>query len=292
MSLSNHGHTHDRDDSRNELERADQMMTRLPSLARSARRIGVALLAGAVLAGGVKAADVPTMELEADMGFDVLRKGRPLGSHRIAFTRDGDKLIVDVDIALKAKFAFITVYRYRHHNREVWQDGRLVAIDTRTDDNGKSFTVSGRATPDGFAVTRTDQDGEETEVVEETIIPTSYWHPATTDQSRLLNTQTGRIAELTIEPTGADTVAFPNVDVPATGYATTGDIRLSLWYDAERCFLKLAFTAPGDGALIDYRVAEHLRGRHDPELVDDPLIGRCVGHRAAIAERQAGPATP
>ena len=90
----------------------------------------------------------------------------------------------------------------------------------------------------------------------------------------------------------ATAISAQAVDAKTFRYATTGDIRLSLWYDAERCFLKLAFTAPGDGALIDYRVAEHLRGRHDPELVDDPLIGRCVGHRAAIAERQAGPATP
>ena len=65
-------------------------------------------------------------------------------------SKSGDETIVDVEVALAVKIAFITIFRLEHRNRETWRGGRLVKIDTKTNDNGKDFKVDGTANGAGF----------------------------------------------------------------------------------------------------------------------------------------------
>ena len=68
--------------------------------------------------------------------FAVSRDGAPIGQHRLRFSQDGPRTTAEIDIELQVKLAFITVYRYRHVNRELWEGGRLLSFASRTDDNG------------------------------------------------------------------------------------------------------------------------------------------------------------
>ena len=69
---------------------------------------------------------------------------RRSGTTRLRFSRDGERLTVDIDILLEVKLAFITLYRYRHTNRELWEAGRLLSFASRTDDNGTAHRVAAR----------------------------------------------------------------------------------------------------------------------------------------------------
>ena len=46
--------------------------------------------------------------------------GSPIGRHGLRFTQDGARTTAEITIELQVKLAFITVYRYRHVNRELW----------------------------------------------------------------------------------------------------------------------------------------------------------------------------
>ena len=216
---------------------------------------GFLLLLGAVLAltaVPAKAATLPTPAGELD--FQVLREGTPIGRHRVVFSQDGDRQVVEIAIDLEVKFAFFTLFRYQHRNREAWQDGRLVSIDTQTDDDGTAHWVRGRATADGFLV---ESDGG-TVLAPATVIPTSYWHPATVEQTRLLDTQRGRLLDVQVERVGADPAARAK---EALRYRMTGDLELDLWYSAGGHWAKIAFQARG--AEVRYRPwdqAEETRG--------------------------------
>ncbi|MGR8920544.1 MAG: DUF6134 family protein [Gammaproteobacteria bacterium] len=196
-----------------------------------ARRAAVVMLAGlATLAGAAE----PLERYE----FEVLRKGKPMGSHTISVSRVGEDVVAEIDIRLEVSFAFVTLFSYEHHNREVWRDGRLVAIDTRTNSNGDVFSISGRASAAGFVVV--DQDGAERTFPAD-IVPSSYWQARTVDVDALLNTQTGELAQVSVRAAGND-----------GHYEMRGDIELDLWYAGD-CLDRLSFRAPGDGALIAYR---------------------------------------
>jgi hypothetical protein len=109
------------------------------------------------------------------LAFEVLRGDSRIGRHEVAFRREGEELHVEVAIDLEVKLAFVTVFTYRHRNHEVWREGRLVSLESVTDDDGKQYNLTGRATPEGFRV----EGWAGSYLAPAGIIPTSYWNPAT-----------------------------------------------------------------------------------------------------------------
>lgn len=180
--------------------------------------------------------------LPRDRNFEVFREEVSIGRHEIRFSHQGDELHVKIAIDLEVKLAFITLFRYSHRNHEVWRNGRLISIDTQTDDDGEPHWVRGRTTAEGFAV----ESSSGPAMAPPEIIPTSYWRPETVTQEQLLDTQHGRLVEIFSIEREPD-FGFSSV---ATRYALRGDLNLDLWYDDERQLAKIAFQARG--AKIDY----------------------------------------
>ncbi|WP_282605468.1 DUF6134 family protein [Pelagibius sp. Alg239-R121] len=239
-----------------------------------------------LLAGSAQASDTEKylggIQQPSGLGFSVQREGDVIGHHSIDFTRRGDDLIVDVTIGLELKFAFITLFRYEHRNREVWRDERLVSIDTQTDNDGTEHWIKGRASDKGFEV---KSDSGNT-LMPADILPSSYWHPETPKARNLLNTQTGALASIQVTAGSSDNyVPMPWGPQNARSFKVSGDIDLNLWYDSKGCLLKLNFSAPKDGSLIDYTPARHLSSTDDPNLAGHPLIGSCTGSSLTRAGR-------
>lgn len=185
------------------------------------------------------------------LSFRVERAGDPIGTHKVSFTREGDELHVAIDIDLAVSFGPITVFRYTHRNRETWREGKLVALETETNDDGKRYTVSAKATEDGLEVT---SSANGTFMAPADIIPTSYWNPATLRQTQLLDTQKGRILDVEIEEMGAREAEAGGRTVPVEEYRMTGDLKLKLWYSRDREWLNVIFMARGSE--VDYRIVQ------------------------------------
>ncbi len=229
---------------------------------RSARAVGTAVPAAA-LAGLIAFSSTDPAKADSDvlpppnedLHFTVYRDGERIGFHSVTFRRDGQELHVEVDIDFEITFAFVTLYRYSHHNHEIWRDGRLVSLKSRTDDNGDSYRVSARATAEGLRVEGSAGDF----VAPAGVLPTSYWHPDTVDQSRLLDSQHGRLLDITVKPAGYERIERGDGTVRAKRYEIDGDLDLTIWYGPERDWTKLAFTVKGSDIVYRRRTAEQLR---------------------------------
>jgi hypothetical protein len=210
---------------------------------RRAFLAGCGALGGLALARPLRAAMPPADGL----AFDILREGGRIGRHTVTFRRDAARLEVDIAIDIEVRLAFLTLFRYRHRNRELWQDGRLIGLDSSTDDNGTDHRVRARAGADGL---RVEADGAVYWAPRD-ILPTSYWHPRTPAQSRLLDTQKGRLLTVDVAPLGREILPLAGGEVAALRYAMSGDLALDLWYAPDGRWLKVAFEARG--ARVDYR---------------------------------------
>lgn len=207
-----------------------------------------------VLVAAVSAPAIASLPLGETLDFALLRDGKPIGRHLVTIRETGPTKQVDVAIDIEVKVLFLTVFQYRHRNREIWRDGRLVSLDTWTDDDGDTFEVTARATDQGLQV-----DGAEGRFVAPAeIIPTSYWHPATTAQTRLLDTQRGRILAVSVMPSGEDIIDAEGEPIEAKRYTVSGDLELTLWYGSQQNWVKTAFEARG--AQVQYV----LDNRSDP----------------------------
>ncbi len=180
--------------------------------------------------------------------FEVRRGDQPIGTHSIRFSQDGADTQVDIEIDLRVTFGPFTMFRYEHTNREIWRDGQLVSLETATNDDGDSYRVSARATPDGLEVANND----EIFIAPLDILPTSYWNADTLARSELLDTQRGTIASIAVERGTRQAIDLGNTSGIAQRSEISGDLDLSVWYTDEGQLGRIAFTARGSE--IDYRL--------------------------------------
>ena len=176
-----------------------------------------------------------------NLAFEVLRDGSPIGHHKVNFEQVGEELHVDVDIQLEVNLAFITLYRYEHQAKEVWRDGRLVSLESTTNDDGDRFEVSAELTSEGLVV----EGAEGRFIAPSDIIPTTYWRPETVEQNVLLDTQYGRLLSVSATPKGTDLLDRASEQLPAKRFALDGDLELDLWYDPTGDWTKIAFSVHG-----------------------------------------------
>jgi len=214
-------------------------------------------LAAAVILAAV-ASPLPAVSAELgsipphDIAFNVVRAGEPIGSHKISFRRDGDQLMVDIAIDLEVRLAFIPVFRYTHRNSEVWRDGRLVRLETTTNDDGKHHKVLAVAIEQGLRVT--DSAGRSYLAPPDTI-PTSYWNPQTVKRGELLNTQNGRMMPIRVESQRDSFAPLGEADHYRLVMINDNDgTPIDVWYDKDSLtWVKLAFEARG--SKISYALA-------------------------------------
>ncbi len=181
--------------------------------------------------------------------FQVLREGSPIGTHTLRFAEDADALRVEVVTDVAVDVAFITVYRFAHEGREVWRDGRLVALDSQTDDDGTDHRLTISAEGGKLVV---EGDGKRSEAAPG-IIPASLWHPELVEQPVLLNTLDGRAMAVDVTLVGTEAVPARGGTVEARHYAIRGDLERDVWYDDAGTLVRVRFTG-SDGSDIVYNL--------------------------------------
>lgn len=180
----------------------------------------------------------------SDWRFEVLLDDKQIGYHDFSVSDDGGRQVLETEASFDVKFLFITAFRYRHQNTEIWDDGCLSSIVAATNNNGDMLQVNGRQVDDTFAVS-----GESGELTLEQCVRTfAYWNPEILRADKLLNSQTGAYENVSIELEGEDQVIVDGSPVNALRYrlsAAAGDIRL--WYSSDVTQRWLALEAPAKG---------------------------------------------
>lgn len=185
------------------------------------------------------------------IAFDVLRKGKPFGSHTVTFGQDDNgRLTARTDVSLKAGLGPITVFKYELSATETWQDGQLVALNGSVNDDGKKGQVQATRRGAELAVDGCEFEG----TVPASIIPSSHWNAAATEASRLLSTEDGEVLDVAVSEQGQETIVAAGKEVEATRFLLDSDIDVTLWYDDAGRWLKLAFEARGQD--IEYVLAK------------------------------------
>lgn len=196
--------------------------------------------------------------------YDIFRDGEPVGSHRIDFTRDGDSLTVESRSQIEVQVLFLTAYNFSYLARSRWQDGRLLILEATTDDDGEQSLV--RVAPSNDGLIAKGPSGESS------IAPTQslseHWWQRFISGDHQLNTITGAVNRIAVEPLGTADVPLASGIEPAERFRIDGDIQLETWYDDAGRWLGMRFLAE-DGSMIEYR-CRSCRGDFAPVVEAEP----------------------
>jgi len=182
-----------------------------------------------------------------DLRFDILRNDKPVGSHSVTFEPNGDAITVRTKSKIEIDFLIFTAYRFVYTSESRWSGDEMISLAARTDDDGDVTTVN--ASKDGTAL-RVSGSGGDYETTP-TIFPTDHWHKGVIDSTKVLNTITGRIADVKIVDKGWSRLELPDGPVTARHYAYTGDLLTEVWYDGRGRWVAMRFKAR-DGSTIRY----------------------------------------
>lgn len=179
------------------------------------------------------------------LNYDVIRDNAVVGSNQVVFENADGRLVVRTSIDIVVSVLFVPVYRFTHRAEEVWLDGVLQSFKAQTDDDGR---------PRDIVLAR---DGEKlagfynAEPVElpGSLMPGSLWHPATIEQTALLETTKGRMREVTVQDVGMEPVTLPSGTETAHHYSITGEMRREVWYGADGQVVQANFPAK-DGSIV------------------------------------------
>ena len=179
--------------------------------------------------------------------YEISRKGKRLGFQTLEFAKleNGD-LQVDVHIEIDFKI-IIPLFTYTHDNREIWRDGKMLSLKSRTDNNGEDTFVDLRAEGDRLVGAGTDYENN----LSADFLSTSYFNPNFVRQSELVSSQDGRLLKIAIEEIGRETLNLEIGTVEATRFRLTGKLRIDIWYTDDGRWVKTEFTRGGNTLVIN-----------------------------------------
>ena len=176
------------------------------------------------------AAAASTGVLAGDAGeytFTVLRDGDPVGQHRIAFDREGDRIEIREATEIEVSFAMIPVYSFEHRGHQVWKSGRVVRIDATTNDNGEELDIAVQASGDGYIRTingRVDKFDGSTAAL-------ALWNKDTLKHHTFFSTVEDKTLDVSFQYVGQEKIAIAGEELEVEHYRMVGDEERDLWFD-------------------------------------------------------------
>jgi hypothetical protein len=194
-----------------------------------------AALVGTAASSGAFAGDA------GEYTFTVLKDATPVGQHRVAFDREGDRLEIREETEIEVRFATIPIYRFEHEGREVWENGRPVRIDGTTNDNGDKFAIAVRRKGDGYMRVingRVDEFDKSKNVL-------SFWDKDVVNHEDFFSAVNDKIFKVSFEFIGREQITVAGKRLVADHYRMVGDQERDLWFDDVGRIAKVEFRRLG-----------------------------------------------
>lgn len=181
------------------------------------------------------------------LSYEISRKGKPLGFQQINFSRsEAGELVVDVHIEIDFKLGPIPLFRYLHDNREIWRDGKLLSLKSKTFNNGEDVAVDLKLEDGRYVGSGTDFADN----LEAPLLSTSYFNPNFIRQNAFISSQDGRLLPSKIEALGQEVLAIRGAPVQATRFRISGKLRIDIWYTDAGQWVQTEFTRGGNTLVI------------------------------------------
>jgi len=165
--------------------------------------------------------------------YEIYRGDTPIGQTVFEFYSRGADLTIVTRTSIKVR---VVVYSYasQHVATEIWENGSLVSLETKTNDDGTPFRVEGTCVANGFQVT-----GSEGSVVAPPgTPPKSFWNSGILNAEQVITTKRGALVRVKTTQMGRERVAYKGGAADATRYRFETDDVIDLWYTDDGILVK------------------------------------------------------
>ena len=172
----------------------------------------------------------------ANIRFRASHRGDVVGEHSVTYRTDGERLSVVTRIDITVKVLFFTAYRLKHDAEEIWQSGRLVSVQSTTNDDGVLLKVSGYAVAEGFRILGADGPFL---AAAHLLTSNTLWNSKLINETKLIDVQHGSEVGMVAKLVGEEDVDTPQGRIRAHRYQIiTPHYAGSIFYDGDGRWVK------------------------------------------------------
>ena len=187
-----------------------------------------------------------TFATEANREFLVKWRNMAIGSSNIRVKRDQKKLRAEIDVNLVVKIFGITFYSYSLKNRELWEEGQLIKLTSEAQENKKKDQLSVHKKANNLHIEGSKFTGE----ISENAATTSYFTSDFLLRKIWINTHNGKPLNVDFMASGEENISAFSGDRVAKKWVNSGDLDLSLFYDANGDWIGSSFPVRGEQATM------------------------------------------
>jgi Family of unknown function (DUF6134) len=209
----------------------------------------ILISAGAcLLGGGLSMAAAAETETRL---FNIRIDNKPAGSYQMTISHpDAQTFTVAGRANVFASYFFIK-YRYAYQGTEVWTQGRLTRLESKTNDDGKRFEVLAQAVGDWLHVRVNARE----HFSKPGVWTTTYWHapdPKSVNQPvELLDCDTGKNLRGTLQYLGPQQLLIGGEPQNCPHYSIRGDVQVDVWYDGQQRLVREISVEDGHRIVIE-----------------------------------------
>ena len=189
---------------------------------------------------------VASNNMPQEWRFKVFLDNKEIGYHTVSINPEKTRATVQIEANFDVKFLFFTAYRYQHSNLETWENNCLRTIESHTNDNGDTFSVTGHSRNQRLALNT--PDGQQS--LQGCVRTFAYWDPRLLQAHRLLNAQTGEYLDVATDFVGNKELMINGESIVAKRYRLEAkDFVIDLWYSQSMQWIALKTTTESGNQL-------------------------------------------
>ena len=169
-----------------------------------------------------------------------------VGTYSNTVARDGNGMEVTTKLHVADKMLGIPLFHQDADRLEQWQNGRLVAFHSDTNDNGKEIDVVGKAQGDAFVI----QSPLGTFTAPARVHPSNPLGLQSLKTDVMMGTKTGKIDKVVITDTGETNVTFDGRPLRLHQFFVDSDKHQVVWLDDKG--IVAGFQTEEDGTRITF----------------------------------------
>lgn len=168
--------------------------------------------------------------------------GSRSGTQNIEFVPREQGFTVLSSLNIRVGLAFVTLYRFQQCGEEDWKDGKLIAFEYITNDDGDTSHVMAKRDESGnFLVT--GPTGQRT--VPGDAISANFWNDEILNHPHIIDPYTGELATLSARSLSQKSTRIARRTIQGRGYSFESFVNGALWFDKHRRSLALTFEKKG-----------------------------------------------
>jgi hypothetical protein len=182
-----------------------------------------------------------------------------IGTYTNTVSQNGSNTDVRTDLHIAVKMIGIRMFHQDATREEQWQNQRLVAFRSTTDDNGTNINVTGKADAGNFII-NSSVNGNLTAPPQ--VHPSNPWAPFVLQTDTMMSTKTGKITPVVIKDTGEMTATFDGRPVRVHQWFVDDDKHQVVWIDEGG--VVVAFQTEEQGKTVNFVLKNETASANGP----------------------------